>query len=254
MSQLFASGGQSYLVNVCCRLVLGLVKDIIICKANSKLTRTWPNFSLGSSFVILNQLSRGESVREINIYPATEKAQVSPRLLSIFKEISITSRKRASFPGNFWESDAASVSHPKNSCTEPGLWGAHCSRPQDMQMKESSLPEEGHSLATDKNRQINTYSKYSEISTGYTSAEGAMATWRRGPQPRLQQWVGFPREEDTRREGASQVRGCRRGGLFQQRKQQVRRPRGERERNTGGNPHLIHWSGDFPWGEGKQPK
>ena len=145
----------------------------------------------------MNQLSRGESVREINIYPVTEKVQVNPRLLSIFKEISITSVKRASFPGNFWESDAASVSHPQNSCTEPGLWGAHCSRPQDMQMKESSLPEEGHSLATDKNRQMNTYNKYSEISTGYTSAEGAMATQRRGPQPRLQRWVDFPREEDT---------------------------------------------------------
>lgn len=188
----------------------------------------------------MNQLSRGESVREINIYPVTEKVQVNPRLLSIFKEISITSVKRASFPGNFWESDAASVNHPRNSCTEPGLWGAHCSRPQDMQMKESSLPEEGHSLATDKNRQINTYNKYSEISTGYTSAEGTMATRRRGPQPRLRQWESFPREDDTRREGASQVRGCGREGLFQQRKQQMQRLRGERERNTGGNLHFIH--------------
>ena len=69
---------------------------------------------MGSAFVILNQLSRGKSIREINIYPVTEKVQVNLRLLSICKEISITSGKRASFPGNFWESDAASVSHPRN--------------------------------------------------------------------------------------------------------------------------------------------
>jgi len=114
VSQLFTLGGQSYLLSVCCRLGLVLVKDIIICKANSKLIRTRPNFSMGSAFVILNQLSRGESIREINIYPVTEKVQVNLRLLSICKEISITSGKRASFPGNFWESDAASVSHPRN--------------------------------------------------------------------------------------------------------------------------------------------
>ena len=73
VSQLFTSGGQSHLLSVCCRLGLGLVKDIIICKANSRLRRTWPSFSMVSSFVLLNQLSRDESVREINIYPVIEK-------------------------------------------------------------------------------------------------------------------------------------------------------------------------------------
>jgi len=81
-----------------------------------------------------------------------------------------------------------------------------------------------------------------------------MATQRRGPQPSLRQWVSFPREDDTRREGASHVRGCSREGLFQQSKQQMQRFRGERQQNTCGNLHLIHWSGDFRWGEGQQPK
>ena len=255
VSQLFTSGGQSHLLSVCCRLGLGLVKDIIICKANSRLRRTWPSFSMVSSFVLLNQLSRDESVREINIYPVIEKVQVNLRLLSICKEISITSGKRASFPGNFWESDAASVSHPRNL-----LWARSVGHPlfsAPGHADEREFPpshEEGHSLATDKNRQINTYNKHSEISTGYTSAEGTMATQRRGPQPSLRQWVSFPREDDARREGASHVRGWGREGLFQQRKQQMQRFRGEREQNTCGNLHLIHWSGDFRWGEGKQPK
>ena len=133
VSQLFTLGGQSYLLSVCCRLGLVLVKDIIICKANSKLIRTWPNFSMGSAFVILNQLSRGESVREINIYPVTEKVQVNLRLLSICKEISITSGKRASFPGNFWESDAASSESPKKPalnlvCGAPTVLGPRTCR------------------------------------------------------------------------------------------------------------------------------
>lgn len=66
-----------------------------------------------------------------------------------------------------------------------------------------------------------------------------MATQRRGTQLSLRQRVRLPRKDDTRKEGASQVRGCGGEGLFQQRKQQTQRLRGEREQNTCENLHII---------------
>lgn len=94
----------------------------------------------------------------------------------------------------------------------------HCTGPQDVQMKYSPLPEGGHSLETDKNRQMNTYNTwdkyrvdvsrwyYGNPKEGHTTKPEAAGMARREDDTG---WMWAARQEGVERIGFLNKGNCR---------------------------------------------